>query len=248
MASVSNCGKCSKALLAKGKFLVCTECDVGFHFGKNCAGIAETATSGKGAAKRETWLCRDCPSQNNTAAAADAVQNCDSLSELSAEIESLLPMKDAISSLVLKVGELLQLKPTVDVLQKSVDSVHETVNFVSDKYDEVIATAAAQQATIGQLQGEVHALKATISGQAEELSSLRKELNNVEQYSRRQNLEIHGLPQRKGEQHFPILSDMAQKLESDMEAIHRLPANRDRPPVLLVRFASMALKEMWWNC
>ncbi|KAH9377537.1 hypothetical protein HPB48_013048 [Haemaphysalis longicornis] len=206
--------------------------------------------SGKGAAKRETWLCRDCRSSNHTAVAVDAVPNSHSLSELSSKIETLLPIKDAISSLVLKVDELLQLKSTVEILQKSVDSVHETVNFVSEKYDEVIATAATQHATIGQLQSEVHALKATVSDQAEELASLRKELNNVEQYSRRPNLEIHGLPQQKGEKLLPIISDMAQKLElncveSDIEVIHRLPANRDRPPVLLVRFASVSLKEMW---
>lgn len=253
MASESNCGKCSKVLPAEGKFLVCTECDVGFHFGKNCAGIAENAVSGKGAAKRETWLCRDCRSQNHTAAGVDAAPNYDSLSELSAKIEILLPLKDAISSLVLKVDELLQLKSTVDVLQKSVDSVQETVNFVSGKYDEVIATSATQQATVEQLKSEVHALKSTVSDQAEELASLRKELNNVEQYSRRANLEIHGLPQHKGEKLLPIISDLAQKLElnfteSDIEAIHRLPANRDRPPVLLVRFASPTLKELWWNC
>ncbi|KAH9371500.1 hypothetical protein HPB48_021497 [Haemaphysalis longicornis] len=46
---------------------------------------------------------------------------------------------------------------------------------------------------------------------------------------------------------------MAQKLEldfteSDIKAIHCLLTNRDRPPVLLVRFATVKLKEMWWKC
>ncbi|KAH9367233.1 hypothetical protein HPB48_021413 [Haemaphysalis longicornis] len=66
-------------------------------------------------------------------------------------------------------------------------------------------------------------------------------------------MKIHGLSPQKGEKLLPITSDMAEMLEldfteSDAEAIHCLPANRDCPPVMLVRFFSVTLEKLSWNC
>lgn len=109
---------------------------------------------------------------------------------------------------------------------------------------------AKRQTTFGKLETEVASLRSLVSKQSDEISELRKEANDVEQYSRLPNMEIHGLPQKPKEELFSLIADLAQKLEvpfddSDIETIHRLPAKRERAPVVLVRFVNRALKEKW---
>lgn len=209
--------------------------------------------SGKAAKKRDSWCCRMCVSESRESSGEDCLLTSESFLELVKKVELLLPLKDAIVSLTAKVDELLGLKVTVDALQKTVEAVEGSVSFLSKKYDEVLTTAAAGQATMKSLESKVQILETTVSQQAEELQFLHSTLNDNEQYSRLCNLEIQGLPMCPGEDLTAVICDLAGKLgiqhnEADVEAIHRLPAKRDVIPVVIVRFASLAIKEKWMSC
>ncbi|KAH9360613.1 hypothetical protein HPB48_007566 [Haemaphysalis longicornis] len=222
----------------------------GFHFGKKCAGVAETTMSGKGANKRDNWRCRACIADNQASTEDESVPVSASLAELSAKIEALVPLKDVISSLVLKVDQLLALKSTVDELHKSMQSAEQSMDFLSKKYEEMRASEAKRQVTIDNLETDVASLRSLVSKQSEEISDLRRGANNAEQYSRLSNMEIHGLPQKPKEDLLSLIADLAQKLEvpfedCDVETIHRLPAKREGEPVVLVRFVNRMLKEKW---
>lgn len=73
----------------------------------------------------------------------------------------------------------------------------------------------------------------------------------MDQYSRRQNLEIHGLEQAEDENLLNKINNIARKLNipevttREVEAVHRLPSKPDKVPVVLVRFSSRVTKEKW---
>ncbi|XP_077516752.1 uncharacterized protein LOC144127716 [Amblyomma americanum] len=85
----------------------------------------------------------------------------------------------------------------------------------------------------------------------EEIKELKQQLNDLDQYNRRQNLEIHGLKQTDDENLLSKLNDIARELNieevthRDIEAVHRLPSKPPKTPIVLVRFASRAVKEQW---
>lgn len=89
-----------------------------------------------------------------------------SLAELSAKIEALVPLKDVISSLVLKVDQLLALKSAVDELHKSMQSVEQSMDFLSKKYEEMRASEAKRQVTIDKLETDVASLRSLVSKQS----------------------------------------------------------------------------------
>lgn len=114
------------------------------------------------------------------------------------------------------------------------------------------ASDAKHQVSIEKLETEVATLRSAASKQSEEIVQLRKEANEVEQYSRLPNLEIHGLPQKPREVLSSLIGDSAQKLElpfddSDVEAIPRMPAKRERAPIILVKFVNRMFKEKWMS-
>lgn len=150
-------------LLTDGTFLSFTECSFGFHFGKAWVGVTENYMNGKGAGERDCWRCRKCRSDHRAPTKDVSLTAFDSFTELRSKIETLLPLKAAISSLSLKVDQLLLLKTTVDVLEKSVQSFESSMDFYTKQSDDVIASAVAREVTIKALETDVYTLHSTVS-------------------------------------------------------------------------------------
>lgn len=76
-------------------------------------------------------------------------------------------------------------------------------------------------------------------------------MNEMEQYSRRKNFEIHGFPSKPKENLQSFLSDLAQQLDvpnfaaTQVSAIHRLPSRDNTTPAILVQMCSVEAKEQW---
>ncbi|CAN8000460.1 unnamed protein product, partial [Ixodes hexagonus] len=158
---------------------------------------------------------------------------------------------DTLLLLPSKVDQLLAIKPAVDELRRTVDNLQSTVDSFSMKYDSVLALAKDNEESVKVLQKEFSTLSIAVEEQSQEISRLRGELNDSQQYSRRCNMELHGLPLVPGEDLIKILQDLSLKLSlpsfqsSDVLAIHRLPTKRDSAPTVLIRFASMTIKDVW---
>lgn len=261
MAS-NNCSKCHEPLPVDGRYLICAGCENSYHLGKSCAGVAASTFNSMSSAKREQWLCHLCRTSvtKSTGGSLEADSHIEStsfaaqLAEVNKKIDLLLSLKSSVDSLAqlpAKVDELLTVKSAVDAMEQSVNEVLKSVAFCSAQYDTLLKQVAEQDATVGELQTEVNSLKSSMSIQSEEIQRLRSELNNSEQFSRRCNLEIHGLPCRPNEDLPVELDDIAQKLgisdfhPSEVEAVHRLPSSRDSIPITLVRFRSARARDRW---
>lgn len=260
VTSMTDCTSCTKKLPTDGRCMTCAECGKSLHLGKSCSGVAESTFQAMGQTKREAWKCKHCrssaPEGNASASTTDSrtVAPSGDLSvaqELAALREQLQGITDTIGNLLPlreKVDELLSLKPKIDEVLALKQSVATLDNSVQD----LTARVAASEALSGKLEERVTELTATLSLQSKAISQLRGELNDSEQYSRQSNLELHGLPFTPGENLRTVLSDLAQKLEvkefdaKDVVAVHRLPARQNKTPTVLIRFASLYMRDIWW--
>ena len=68
--------------------------------------------------------------------------------------------------------------------------LNKTVNFICEKFDEYERDRAEKEKIISELQKNINDMSATIE-------SLKRCLDRLEQYSRRNYLLIHGLPESK---------------------------------------------------
>ncbi|XP_064467513.1 uncharacterized protein LOC135378411 [Ornithodoros turicata] len=84
-----------------------------------------------------------------------------------------------------------------------------------------------------------------------ELDAVKRDLNNLEQYGRKNNLEIHGLSYAPNEDLVEKLGQVAAVLgvskpdTSTIESVHRLPAKLGKVPAIIARFVNRSVCEHW---
>lgn len=91
----------------------------------------------------------------------------------------------------------------------------------------------------------------TLLTQIAAIQELEENQNEMEQSSRRKNLDIHGLPEKSNASLTQTIMQMAGKLElsgfssDDIAAVHRLKVKIGGTAVVLGRFTSVIWKEKW---
>lgn len=233
------CLACQKAITDDSLVLTCSECGFSYHAG-NCSGVGEAAVKSKPEIDK-TWLCPTCKAsklRSQSSGKTKPEQGADvgaKLTIMNKRIALLLPLID-------KIEDLLSVKETVKNIEK-------TVEFLSSKYDTLLTLVTTQGQEISELKERMQKVETETS--IEEVKKLRRELNDLDQYSRRQNLEVHGIEKSEGENLLVKLNNVARKLNipeltaKDVEAIHRLPAREENTPAIMVRFSSRTTKEQW---
>ncbi|KAH7954483.1 hypothetical protein HPB49_018916 [Dermacentor silvarum] len=120
---------------------------------------------------------------------------------------------------------------------------------MSEKYDEVLERLAKQDRELVDIKTRLATVENSSSGK--DVSDLKDRINDLEQYSRRQNLEIHGLKSEANENLLPKINKLGaslglrQLVEEDINGVHRLPAKQGRESPILVRFVSRKTKDNW---
>lgn len=234
--------------------MTCCQCRAGYHPGKSCSAVTDSAYSKMTAAKRENWKCQTCLNDAGKQSEAVSDQGGDSSSsQLSAVNSKLDSLTTTIEALVRTVQDLVDFKTTVEEVASNVQEVKDKIGTLSSKYDSVFSAVTTNQAELVTLRTEVESLTLTVISQNEQIDKLTKEMKELEQYNRRCNFEIHGLPVTADENLPAFLDDLALKLKlQDVEkdeilAVHRLPAKRGSIPAILVQTKRVAVKERWFG-
>lgn len=142
------------------------------------------------------------------------------------------------------IMKLEQNGKTIDVIEKSLDHL-------SSQYDELLKKTENQSRTIEELSKKTNRLEALVVERDEEIQSLKLAVDNAEQYSRRNNIEIHGVKQVANENLTHIIESIAVKLDlpppkdQSVEAVHRLHSKEGKTAPILVRFSERNTRDMW---
>lgn len=254
--SSAECGLCN-AIFEDECSITCAECSLSYHFGQHCSGIAESTYTSMGSAKREKWRCRTCRGDSRATVASGKLSQDSSsgilarLSSLEDKLTAILGLKDVIDSLALIPIHVDKLTLTCQSLQTTTVELKASVTFMSSQYDKLLEQCNSNSQATMRLDQKVVCLEETVSEQAKQISHLQSQLNDSEQYTRRANLEISGLPVTANEDLPAVLSDLAVKLNlhdhtaEQVCAVHRLSGGQGKIPVVLARFTSPDLRDKW---
>lgn len=227
-------------------YLSCSECKYRYHLGA-CSGVTEAAYKKKSAAAKNSWNCATCKTLKARSGQNTELEN----------VEPGMNLAKEIGEIQRKLSLLLTMKSQVDALEgvaATVCDIERSVQEMSSKYDEVLAEMKRQNADISSLRKRMEKLEAQTNEQ--EVEMLKQEVNNLDQYSRRVNLEIHGLAEQTNEKVIEKLNLLADDLElprlseKDIEAAHRLrpragALGTDKPSPIIVRFSSRCTRDAW---
>lgn len=234
------CLSCHEAITADSVVITCSDCAFCYHAG-NCSGVTEGALRAK-PDKGKGWRCPTCKASRLRGGPASGKPKPEQEKDIAEKLSVMNHRIGALLPLLGKIDDLLSIKETVQ-------NIEQTVQFLSSKYDELLTKADSQDKEIAELKARVQSLETSTS--TAEVRELKREINDLDQYSRRQNLEIHGLEQAGDENLLNRINNIARKLNipevttREVEAIHRLPSRPDKVSVVLVRFSSRVTKEKW---
>lgn len=189
---------------------------------------------------RESWQCPTC----TIAKAKGQTASRDPGEKTESQLAEITRKLDVLMSIGAKVDTLLSMKETVDKIELS-------VQHMSDQYDEILEEMKKQNQDIKELRERVGRLEN--SGTQRVVEALKQEVNELQQYSRRQNLEVHGFPCLPNENLWHKLKEVSDQLgvaeltENDVEALHRMPGKPDKVPPILVRFTSRLTRDRWFQ-
>lgn len=100
--------------------------------------------------------------------------------------------------------------------------------------------------TVERLTKERDQLRAANKAMAVRNEELERRVSELEQYSRKNNIEVKGIPCTKGESCLAIIQEIGNKIEcpineSDIDIVHRVPSSSDAKHII-ARFCSRAKK------
>ncbi len=129
-----------------------------------------------------------------------------------------------------------------EVLHNDIKAIQASQQFMSDKFDQILAEMTQIKAENVQLKQEVNELNAKVS-------KLEEEQENINSYSRRDCLEFHGIPQNSTENTDELVKRVANLVgveinPYDISISHRLPSRRGSTPPIIAKFTKRRTKEI----
>lgn len=132
--------------------------------------------------------------------------------------------------------------------REKMTAIESSVEHMCAQYDSVLLTIKGHNDDLKGLQEKSLSMETALVKQQSELEEVKYAVQDLEEYSRRRNIEIHGVPQIPKENLRNTLRLLAQRLEltepldEHVEAIHRIKAKEGMVPPILV---STTIRDTW---
>ncbi|XP_037574907.2 uncharacterized protein LOC119457408 [Dermacentor silvarum] len=133
-------------------------------------------------------------------------------------------------------------------LPGKVQSIEESVQVISDKFDQFQTRLLAQEKSTKELEKRVGILE---NSSLKEVDQLRLDVDNLEWRSRRLNIEIHGIQETENENLIEKVNSIADKIcqphitKDEVTAVHRLAAKPGKTRGIIIRFARQEQRDSW---
>ena len=163
-------------------------------------------------------------------------------------IEKLLDKK--LNPILETLGELK------NKMACTIDKIEQSLSFLSDKYHDLLLKVLAMEDFNNELAKENKFLKESLLSSTNNIELMKQDLNNLEQYSRRECLEIRGIPVLPGEKTNEIVRKVGEVIgvpieSSDISTSHRLPANRNNSrntePAIIAKFIRRDIRDQLYK-
>lgn len=223
---MSICGVCSNSINDGGEVKCAGVCGGVFH-----AACVKGDSDGV-LTRSKNWKCKDCR-QSSTSSKSAAVSTALTKDFMVRVLEDF--KKDMFTEF--------------NNLRSEMGGMTTSMQFLSDKMDAANALMndmKKEQASIRKENAELQANNQFLSGL---VSDLQERMRNIEQYSRKNNIEVSGIPNTPKEDIKSIVKDLGAALgvevqPSHIAAAHRIPSYiKDRIPAIVIQFHDRDIKE-----
>lgn len=218
---MANCGSCTKSITSKQVKLECSDCGREFHAAcyKMSKADVECVT-----ADGLPWRCKSCAETRRRSMRFDS---------------DLEEGKYTLDDIMKKITEIAEAQKLQEV---NVNKSHESL---SEKLDENTKAVIDHKASMDNCLKLIEDLTTENKQLKKKVNDLEQRVEEMEQYSRLNTVEIQGIPEEKNEDVVSVVKAVGKALdmtisESMIDACHRLgksrTASNNQPPGIIVKF------------
>lgn len=220
------CNKCSASITRKSPGIQCqSSCGRFYHC--RCVDISVEQLSILQAIPNARWQCPTCQDVPQSPTLQDGLDN-----------QGVNNQQDLYAIMI-------DIKSQLNELRGKQDEVLTSVSFCSNKVSdfEIALSKMHEQGKI------IENLKIENENLKGEVCHFKTKLNDLEQYSRQNNLEIQGVPEKRNENLFDIVHKITDFLSvpfnpNTIESVHRVKAFKPGSPKnIIVKFLSVKSKD-----
>lgn len=229
------CQQCTIRIATNQHKITCSACAKKFH--ASCVNLTQNEIQFM-KEKKEKWWCQACIKQARKSRSASET----SFSALdTSEIRSDETDAPTLSQIL---KELIAIKNAQNEFSKAMDYCH-------DRFDEINSQLQKQEGIMKEYIEKMQTLEASNKILQKENEELKIKINDLEQYSRKNCLEIQGVPEGSGENVLSVVQAVGKSIGFELEnhmvdACHRLRKNETRPSQargVIIRFVRRIDKE-----
>lgn len=227
----ANCGICEQVCCDDNTTVKCVgKCERVFHL--KCI---KDDVEGKKTRSYRDWRCKSCRESSS-------VQS--SVGSTSATItkEFFLSVLDEFKREVFC---------EINSLRKEMTDVTNSMAFLSSRLDDTNTLMNEIKSELAAIKKENAELRSQNTIFDKSVGELQERVRSLEQYTRRNNIEISGIPVTPQENVMAIIKDMSEVLgigmqEPDVVAAHRIPSyKQSRVPSIVVQFDKKEVRDSW---
>lgn len=230
------CDKCNKQITKAKPGVECNRCEKIVHITTECSGLTSKQQSAIRAAENLEWTCKEChkdsPKRRSIVFPGDE-EDDDEGNSANIDIKQLL--KD-IS------------KEMEKTLKRELKDINESLQYHSDKMDEVLLSLASCEETIKDLKKKNTELANKNNNLETRVGALEQHLREMEQRQLCKHIEVHNVPITEDEDALKIAGHLATTLKvkhGDVEQAKRLPGKRDRPGPIQIQLKDEGKQNEW---
>lgn len=235
----SKCDNCNKNFTKAKPGLECHRCEKIVHLTTLCAGLTNKQLTALRATDNLEWTCQECQEQSpkrRSIIIPDVDEDEDDRTEpqnVNIDIKQLL--RD-IS------------KEMEKAIKREMKDITQSLQFHSDKMEELIKNTETMRSTITDLQKKNVELTNKNNNLEVRVGALEQRIHETEQRKLDKCIEIHNLPSLEGENINELVGKLAKKANLATEDIllaKRLPGKNDRPGPVHVELQTELVQSAW---
>ena len=216
-----NCLACGKVIKYQGEKLTCVLCKVNYHY--LCLNITTATFNSNKTEWNKSWSCTDCSNVNRRKRGDDTPVRVNQSNPKGCSTENPVPSLSALvkdyDTTTMKPDTLNAILDKLSVIERqfsAIGMIQSDLSFIKNDVADLKQTLNAQLEVLsGRVNGietRVEVLekyKSDICDLKAELQTMRDDQRKNEQWVRRSNIQINGVPEAKGENLMNIVSTLA---------------------------------------
>lgn len=237
---MNKCDICNKNFTKKSPILECSRCEKLVHGNTLCSGLSNKQLTSLRAAENLEWTCQEC---HESSPRRRSLHSNGEDGDEDTEENKKEPFQINVKQLLKDISKEME-----KTMKKELKEITLSLQFHSDKMDEVVDCIDAFKQTITELQKKNAELSNKNAHLETRLRALEQQFQSTEQQKFASHIEISNIPFNDKEDTASLVEEVAKKLQlptNEIECSKRLPGKPERPGSILVQLKNETIQTKW---